>query len=61
MVITAETPIHDIVAQFPNATPVLESFGIGDCCGGRTTLGETCTSQHLNLASVLEALKPHTQ
>lgn len=57
MVITAETPVHDIAAQLPNAVPVLERFGIGDCCGDRSTLGEACTSQHLNLAPVLEALK----
>lgn len=59
MVITAEVPLHDIAAQFPDAVPVLERFGINYCCGGKNTLAEACTSRKLNLASVLEALERH--
>jgi len=61
MVITAEVPLHDIAAQFPDAVPVLERFGIDYCCGGRNTLAEACTNRKLNLASVLEALERHQQ
>ncbi len=61
MVITAEIPLHDIAAQFPDAVPVLERFGIDYCCGGKNTLAEACTSRKLNLAYVLEALERHQQ
>lgn len=61
MVISAEVPLRDIAAQFPDAVPVLERLGIDYCCGGRNTLAEACTSRKLNLASVLEALERHQQ
>jgi regulator of cell morphogenesis and NO signaling len=57
MVITAETPVRNIVVEVPNAIPVLERFGIDYCCGGKHTLVEACTKRDQNVAFVLEELE----
>ena len=57
MVITSETPVHKIVVEMPNAIPVLESFGIDYCCGGKHTLAEACTRRDQSLTLVLDELK----
>ena len=57
MVITAETPVRDIVVEVPNAIPVLEQFGIDYCCGGKHTLAEACTKRDQSIALVLEELE----
>ncbi len=57
MVITSETPVRDIAVEYPAAIPVLESFGIDYCCGGKHTLAEACTRNKVNLAPVLEELE----
>lgn len=57
MVITAETPVRDIVIDSPTAIPVLEQFGIDYCCGGKHTLAEACTSRNQSIALVLEELE----
>jgi len=57
MVITAETPVRDIVVEAPTAIPVLEQFGIDYCCGGKYTLAEACTKGNQNVVTVLKELK----
>ena len=57
MVITAETPVRDIVIEAPTAIPVLEHFGIDYCCGGKHTLAEACTKRDQSVALVLEELE----
>ena len=57
MVITAETPVRDIVIESPTAIPVLEHFGIDYCCGGKHTLAEACTKCDQSVALVLEELE----
>jgi len=57
MVITAETPVRDIVIDSPTAIPVLEQFGIDYCCGGKHTLAEACISRNQSIALVLEELE----
>ena len=57
MVITAETPVREIVVEVPVAIPVLEQFGIDYCCGGKRTLAEACTKRDQSIALVLEALE----
>jgi regulator of cell morphogenesis and NO signaling len=57
MVITAETPVRDIVLESPTAIPVLERFGIDYCCGGKHTLAEACTKRDQSVAPVLEELE----
>lgn len=57
MVITAETPVRDIVIDSPTAIPVLEQFGIDYCCGGRHTLAQACNSRNQSIALVLEELE----
>ena len=57
MVITAETPVRDIVIDSPAAIPVLEQFGIDYCCGGKHTLAEACIQRNQSIALVLEELE----
>jgi regulator of cell morphogenesis and NO signaling len=57
MVITAETPVRDIVIESPTTIPVLEHFGIDYCCGGKHTLAEACTKRDQSIALVLEELE----
>jgi regulator of cell morphogenesis and NO signaling len=61
MVITAETPVRDIVVDSPTAIPVLEQFGIDYCCGGKHTLAEACVSRNQSIALVLEELEHKKQ
>lgn len=61
MVITAETPVREIVVETPTAIPVLEQFGIDYCCGGAHTLAEACTRRDQNVASVLDELQRQQQ
>lgn len=61
MAVTPETQIRDIAVKFPTAIPVLERFGIDDCCGDKNTLAEACTSRNLDLAPVLEELERQEQ
>jgi regulator of cell morphogenesis and NO signaling len=61
MVITAETPVRDIVVETPTAIPVLEKLGIDYCCGGTHTLAEACTRRDRNVASVLDELERQQQ
>jgi regulator of cell morphogenesis and NO signaling len=61
MVITAETPVRNIVVEMPNAIPVLERFGIDYCCGGKHTLAEACTQRDQSTAFVLDELKRRGQ
>lgn len=57
MVITADTPVREIVVETPNAIPVLEQFGIDYCCGGNCTLAEACTKGNQSLVVVIEELE----
>ena len=61
MVITAETPVREIVVEAPTAIPVLERFGIDYCCGGKHTLAEACTKRDQNVEAVLEELERREQ
>src|SRR5215471_7421375 len=57
MVITAETPVRDIVIESPTTIPVFEHFGIDYCCGGKHTLAQACTKRDQSVALVLEELE----
>src|SRR5215469_18333114 len=57
MVITAETPVRDIVVEVPSAIPVFEQFGIDYCCGGKHTLAEACIKRDQSLAPVIDEIK----
>src|SRR5215472_8648109 len=57
MVITAETPVRDIVVEVPSAIPVFAQFFIDYCCGGKHTLAEACIKRDQSLAPVLEEIK----
>lgn len=56
MVISAETPVRDIVTAIPTAIPVLERLGVDYCCHGQHTLAEACEKRDLKLAPVIEEL-----
>ena len=55
--ITSETPVRDIAVKYPMTIPVLESFGIDFCCGGKHTLATACAKKELNTESVLKELQ----
>lgn len=50
--------IRDIVAQYPEAMPVLAAFGLDLCCGGAHSLEAACKAHGLDLDVVLSALEP---
>ena len=57
MLITAETPVREIVVADPAAIPVLEKFGIDYCCGGKHSLADACTKRNHDVAAVIEQLE----
>ena len=56
MVITADTPVRDIVLAYPGAIPILEQFGIDYCCGGNHSLAGACTRRNHDVSVVIEEL-----
>lgn len=57
MVITANTPVRDIVVEQPAAIAVLALFGIDYCCGGQHSLVEACTKRNQDVSVVIEELQ----
>lgn len=57
MVITANTPVRDIVVEQPAAIAVLALFGIDYCCGGKHPLGEACSKRNQDVSVVIEELQ----
>lgn len=57
MVITAETPVREIVVADPAAIPVLERFGIDYCCGGKHSLAVACTKRNHDVTVVIQQLE----
>lgn len=56
MVLTADTPVRDIVLADPGAIPVLEQFGIDYCCGGKHSLAEACDRRNHDVGVVIEKI-----
>lgn len=56
MLITADTPVRDIVVAAPAAITVLERFGIDYCCGGQHSLADACNRRNHEVSAVIEAL-----
>lgn len=52
----AERALNEIVAQNPDALPILTSFGLDTCCGGALPLREAAERHGLALSELLAAL-----
>ena len=48
--------LSDIVNTDSRAAGVLERFGLDYCCGGRDTLAEAASKEHLPLETIVTAL-----
>lgn len=59
--ITAETPVRDIVTAIPAAIPVFERLGVDYCCHGQHTLAEACQKRDLKLVPVMEEIERQQQ
>jgi regulator of cell morphogenesis and NO signaling len=53
---TLDQSLAEVVNALPESTPVLESFGLGYCCGGHRSLGDACSEAGIGSALVLDAL-----
>jgi regulator of cell morphogenesis and NO signaling len=49
--------VRELAVEVPNATRVLEKFGIDYCCGGQRSLEEACRAAKLPLDEVIGALE----
>jgi len=57
MIITADTPVRDIVVADPATITILERLGIDYCCGGQHSLADACTRCNHNVDAVIEELR----
>ena len=53
----ANTPIAELVADYPRLEPVLSAYGLDTCCGGHFTPVQAAAEHHLDSAPLLEALR----
>lgn len=49
--------LNEIVARYPQALPVLHSFGLDTCCGGALTIATAAERHGLDLNELLAALR----
>jgi regulator of cell morphogenesis and NO signaling len=49
--------VRELAVEVPNATRVLEKFGIDYCCGGKRSLEEACRAGKVPLEEVVKALE----
>lgn len=54
--ITADSTPAELVARHPQLQPVLDAFGIDQCCGGAKSLATIATAHGLALPALLDAL-----
>lgn len=54
---TQTTTVREIALQTPDATRVLERFGIDYCCGGHRPLGEAAVEANVTVDEVLAAIE----
>lgn len=57
MSFTPQTPVRDIVTEYPATVPALERLGIDYCCGGAKTLTEACARRNIAVAEVIAQLE----
>jgi len=57
MNISSTKTVRELAVEIPNATRVLEKFGIDYCCGGGKSLEEACSAAGLPVDEVLAAVE----
>jgi regulator of cell morphogenesis and NO signaling len=57
MKVSGTKTVRELAVEVPNATRVLEKFGIDYCCGGKRSLQEACRAAKLPLEEVVKALE----
>ena len=57
MTIETTATVGDLAAKLPQATRVLEQFGIDYCCGGGQTLAEACRFKAVDAQEVVRAIE----
>jgi len=59
------TPIMQLIADFPEVRPILDSYGLDTCCGGHMIIPDACREHGIDADEVLQAvgdvLAPATQ
>jgi regulator of cell morphogenesis and NO signaling len=56
MTITSETPVREIVTEYPGTIPLFEQAGIDYCCGGAQTLSEACARRNIAVDEMVAAI-----
>lgn len=56
MIITADTPVRDIVVEEPATITLLEQLGIDYCCGGQQSLATASTKRNHDVGTVIGEL-----
>jgi regulator of cell morphogenesis and NO signaling len=51
------TTIGDIIARYPDTTPVFNRFGLDTCCGAGVSVPEAARRHGLDADAVLAALR----
>jgi len=57
MKVSGTKTVRDLAVEIPNATRVLEKYGIDYCCGGKRSLEEACSAAKLPVEDVVKALE----
>src|ERR1051326_6678172 len=57
MTIETTATVGDLAAKLPQATRVLEQFGIDYCCGGGQTLADACRFKAVDAQEVVRAIE----
>jgi len=57
MNISSAKTVRELAVEIPNATRILEKFGIDYCCGGRRSLEEACGAARVPVEEVVKALE----
>ena len=57
MKVAGTRTVRELAVEVPNATRVLEKFGIDYCCGGKRSLDEACRTANLPVEEVVKALE----
>jgi regulator of cell morphogenesis and NO signaling len=57
MKVSTGKTVRELAVEVPNATRILEKFGIDYCCGGKRSLEEACRTAKLPVDDIVKALE----
>lgn len=60
LVLTPDTPVNEVLRQWPGAMPVLNAFGVDSCCGGASSLSTAASDARVPLETLIAALEAAT-